>query len=279
MFDCQTSFCYFTVCLKSWESQWNLSELSSISALSLNQKLAIKSAGQDSEKGDALTTHCAATKYCTGSQRLVFPWNLWLSSRTSCVKLVHNKISCVCVSCAAYKYGLITLQCAGGTDVTVASLYHAEVRIDGSQTVYTVCIHLCYDHSQLDPFANLSLAVHIAEPLRHVEPMLFTPGFFRDCTHKQINNKWRCMSTSNLWWSGPAVMGSKQTLMIVYVECFKHVTHKVMFDLVENNVAEKLMWLVWLHYLKFLPCKQQKCQRCKCTFSRWSSPPKERCVT
>lgn len=58
----------------------------------------------------ALTTHYTATKYCPGSRCLVFPWNLLLSSQSSCVKPVRNKISCGSVSCAAYKYGLITLQ-------------------------------------------------------------------------------------------------------------------------------------------------------------------------
>lgn len=110
MFDCQTSFCYFTVCLKSWESEWNLSELSSISALSLNQKTGDKICWTGFTEEYALTTHYAASKYCTGSQCLVFPWNLLLSSQTSCVQPVRNKISRGSVSCAAYKYGLITLQ-------------------------------------------------------------------------------------------------------------------------------------------------------------------------
>lgn len=130
----------------------------------------------------ALTTHCTATKYGTGSRCLVFPWNLLVSSQTSCVKPVRSEISCGSVSCAAYKYGLITLQwswwdrCYSCIPPPCWSTYWW----------FTDClhsfIHLCYDHSQLDPFANPSLVVYIAETLWHVESMLFTLCFFRDCT-------------------------------------------------------------------------------------------------
>ena len=112
MFDCQTSFCYFTVRLKSWESEreWNLRKLSSISAHSPNHKTGDKICWTGFTEEYASTPQYAATKYCAGSQRLVFPWYHLLSSHTNCVKPVHNMISCRSVSCAAYKFGLITLQ-------------------------------------------------------------------------------------------------------------------------------------------------------------------------
>lgn len=105
---CSIAWLLFVISLCVWslerESEWSLSKLSSIYALCLNQKVAIKSAGQRGVCFDN-TLH----GYYTGSQCLVFPWNLLLSSQTSCVKPVHNKISWGSISCTAYKYSLITL--------------------------------------------------------------------------------------------------------------------------------------------------------------------------
>lgn len=58
-----------------------------------------------------------------------------------------------------------------------------DVRIDVSQTVYIVLVHLCYGRSQLDPFAERSLAVYTAV---HAAPCgvhaLKQLCFVRDCT-------------------------------------------------------------------------------------------------
>lgn len=146
MFDCQTSFCYFTVfeVLREWvESYWTVISFWAFFWIKTADKICWTGFTEEY----ALTTHYTATKYCTGSQVLVFPRNLLLSSQSSCVKPVRIKISCRSVSCAAYKYSLITGAGADGTDVTVASLHYVEVHIDGLQTVYTVLSHLCYDHS------------------------------------------------------------------------------------------------------------------------------------
>jgi len=89
--------CLFEV-LRDWR------ELTSVS---LNPKLPTKSAGQDSQRS-ALWQR--TTKHITGSQRLVFPQNLRLSSGSSCVKPVCTKVRRGSVSCAACKYGLIPVQ-------------------------------------------------------------------------------------------------------------------------------------------------------------------------
>lgn len=182
MFDCQTSLCYFTVCLKSWENEWNRSELSSVSALSLNQKVAIKSAGQDSERSTPWKNTIRLPNTVKASSALSFLEISHCPLKKSCVKPVRNKISSGSISCAAYKYSLITLQWSWWDRCYIC----IPMACWSTYWWFTDCLHSSHS-SVLWPFPIGSIcqpesAVYIAEPLQHVEPMLLTLCFFRDCT-------------------------------------------------------------------------------------------------
>lgn len=81
--------------------------------------------------------------------------------------------------------GLITLQ----WELLLGQMLHVhpygmhELRIDVSQTVYIVLVHLCYGRPQLNPFAERSrrFTQRLARPPCGVHP-LKQLCFIRDCT-------------------------------------------------------------------------------------------------
>lgn len=171
MFDCQTSFCYFTLCLKCWARQESLSMLSSISPPSPNQKLQIKSAEQDSQNATLWQHTLQLPNTSQAARAASFHEISYCLLKAAAMNLSTIKEAEGFLRCLKILFNHSPMGLPGQKFRCIPP---PRWSIDGSQTVYSVFIHLWYDHSQLNTFASQSLAVYTAEPLQHVETMLFT---------------------------------------------------------------------------------------------------------
>lgn len=133
-----------------------------------------------------------------GTSKLSCDWKTYLFDGPKKKKSLLNLSAALFPVPPACTRGLIALQWGLlGQMLHVHPYGMHDVRIDVSQTVYIVLVHLCYGRSQLDPFAERSWRFTRRFSRPHVESMLLNNSASFVTAHEQINSGRRRMSVSD----------------------------------------------------------------------------------